>query len=100
MSSFQNLTIKLPLLKEKEITNKKNVSTKYILLQAIYFIRLVQNQISFTFCCQHNNKCRREIIFFLYNVGQFVQKRKNSIFVIFIRLFKIRHFFKLLQSTQ
>ncbi len=34
------------------------------------------------------------------NVGQFVQKCKNSMFVIFIRLVKILHLFNLLLSTR
>ncbi len=34
------------------------------------------------------------------NVGQFVQKCKNSMFVVFIRLVKILHLFNLLLSTR
>ncbi len=64
-----------------------------------YFIRLVQNQISFTFCCQRNNKCRREKKN-NNNVEQFVQKCKNSMFVIFSLLVKILNLFNLLLSTR
>ncbi len=44
--------------------------------------------------------CRREKIYIYNNVGQFVQKCKNSIFVIFIRLVKIQNLFNLLLSTR
>ncbi len=51
-----------------------------------YFIRLVQNQISFTFVVNVISVTERKNY---NNVGQFVQKFKNSIFVVFIRLVKI-----------
>ncbi len=44
--------------------------------------------------------CRREKKYIYNNVGQFVQKCKNSIFVIFIRLVKIQNLFNLLLSTR
>ncbi len=46
---------------ERERDNKYKCSLhkKYFIVGYL-FIRLVQNQISFTFCCQRNNKCRRE----------------------------------------
>ncbi len=44
--------------------------------------------------------CRREKKYVYNNVGQFVQKCKNSIFVIFIRLVKIQNLFNLLLSTR
>ncbi len=44
--------------------------------------------------------CRREKKYIYNNVGQFVEKCKNSIFVIFIRLVKIQNLFNLLLSTR
>ncbi len=88
-----------PLLKEREITNTNVVCTKlhfiigYLFLFVLSRIKLVLHFVVNIIMCRRENNNNN-------NVGKFVKKCKNSIFVIFILLVKIQNLFNLLMSTR
>ncbi len=84
--------------REREITNKNVVCTKCILLWLFILfvlsrIKLVLHFVVNIIMCRREKKNNN-------NVGKFVKKCKNCIFVIFILLVKIQNLFNLLMSTR